>query len=52
MAVEAVHPKYFQQHVDDQRIVGRYYEFNMTWMAGAFEALMPAGRTHRIPLIG
>lgn len=52
MTVEAVHPEYLQQHVDDQRIVGGYYKFDMAWVAGAFEALMPAGRANGIPLVG
>lgn len=52
MAVEAVHPEYLQQHVDDQWIVSRYNQFYMTRMTRAFEAFMTAGRANRIPFIG
>lgn len=52
MAVEAVHPEDLQQHVDDEWIVGRHYQLDVAGVAGAFEALVAAGRADRVPLIG
>jgi hypothetical protein len=51
MTIEAVHSQYLQQDVNHQRIICWNHQLDVSWMAWAFESLVPASCADGIAFI-